>query len=378
MNTDSNWDLIVLGLGGVGSAAAYHAALAGLRVLGIDQYSPVHNHGSSHGKTRVIRQAYFEHPAYIPLLRRAYELWESLEQASDQRLFVRTGLVEVGPVDGVVVPGVIRSAERYGLDIEKLLIDQVQNRWPGLSASSEMAAVFESNAGYLKVESCVAAYLQCAADQGAVCRHNETVRTWSATTEGVVVETDQGRYSAARLIIAAGPWSGHVLSGLGVQLQVLRKHQYWFSAAPAESDQSPHLPCFFFELPRGYFYGFPSIDDNGIKVARHSGGQSVEIPTRGDYATDAEDLRLVQEFVREHLPGATTHLRSHAGCYYTMTSDEHFLIDTLPEHLNVVVIAGLSGHGFKFTSVLGEIAMHLAVGDTHDFNLDLFRINRFS
>lgn len=377
MNTNSDWDLIVLGLGGVGSAAAHHAARAGLRVLGIDQYPPVHNHGSSHGNTRVIRQAYFEDPAYVPLLRRAYALWQALEQAAGQPLFVRTGLVEIGPADGVVVPGVRQSAAQYGLEIEELSIDQIQNRWPGLSLNANLAAVFEPNGGYLRVESCVAAHLQCAVQHGAVCRHNETVQTWSAHNDRVVVVTDRDCYTAARLIVAAGPWSLQVLSGLGVPLQVLRKHQYWFKTAHGGYDRDAGFPCFFFELPNGYFYGFPSIDGSGVKVCRHSGGNSVEIPTGNEHPADAEDFRLVQGFVTEHLPGVTTQLQSQSGCYYTMSTDENFLIDILPEHPNVVVIAGLSGHGFKFTSVLGEIAAQLATGDTHDWDLELFRIGRF-
>lgn len=367
----------MLGLGGVGSAAACHAARPGLRVLGIDQYSPVHHHGSSHGQTRAIRQAYFEDPAYVPLLRRAYELWQALEQAAGQQLFVRTGLVEIGPADGVVVPGVKQSAAKFGLEIEQISIAQLQNRWPGLSADENLAAVVEHNAGYLKVESCVATHLQVAAQHGAVCRHNETVQTWSSSNNCVVVETDGGRYTAASLVVAAGPWSSQVLSGLGVPLRVLRKQQYWFKTGQPGFDRDEGFPCFFFELPSGGFYGFPSIDGSGVKVARHNGGQSIESPIEGEHPADEEDLRLTQDFVSKHLPGVTTHLRSRAGCYYTMSTDENFLIDTLPEHPNVVVIAGLSGHGFKFTSVLGEIAVQLACGNSHNFDLDSFRISRF-
>ncbi len=369
-----HWDLIVLGLGGVGSAAIYHAATAGMRVLGIDQYCEAHDKGSSHGHTRAIRQAYFEDPAYVPLLRRSYQLWESLQAITGQQLFVRTGLVEIGPEDGVVIPGVRRSAQQYQLDIEEIRIQDLHDRWPGLRAEESWAAVLEKNAGYLLVESCVSAHLRVALQQGAVCRYDEVVQAWTLEGKNVVVRTNAGQHVAERLIVAAGPWSGRLLASLNLPLTVLRKHQYWLEAERPGFDRNEGFPCFFFETPQGYFYGFPSMEGVGVKVARHSGGQVVTQPSGDEHPFDDQDFTLVTDFVAAHLPGVTNQRKSHAGCYYTMTPSECFIIDVLPNQPQVTVVAGLSGHGFKFTSVLGEIAATMSRDETPAFDLERFRI----
>ena len=247
----AKWDAIVIGLGGVGSAAAFHLADQGLRVLGLDQYPAVHDHGSSHGMTRIIRQAYFEHPSYVPMLRRAYALWDELEQATDQTLFRRTGLVELGPPRGVVIPGVLNSAAEHGLDVELLSANEVTARWPGLVVQADWQAVIERDAGYLRVEACVEAHLRRAKEQSATLRHGQTVRRWTAEGRGVKVTTDSGVEQAERLVIACGPWSGPLLGELGIPLRVLRKHQYWYRPAGHGFAEANGFPCFFFETPSG-------------------------------------------------------------------------------------------------------------------------------
>ncbi len=366
----------MLGLGGVGSAAAYHLASSRYRVLGLDQYPPAHDQGSSHGKTRIIRQAYFEHPSYVPLLRRAYELWRELELDSGETLFHQTGLVEIGPPDGVVIRGVKQSAAEHGLAISELMMSDVTANWPGLVGHDGWHAVLETNAGFLKVEDCVAAHLRLAVRAGAVCRHRQTVQGWSVTGAGVRIDTDDGVETADRLVIAAGPWIGSLVSGLGVELSVRRKHQYWLAAEQPGYELSDGFPCFFYETPHGYFYGFPSITGSGVKVARHSGGQRVAAPG-GTHPVDHSDRQSVSRFVGQCLPGVSDQMIAHAGCYYTMTPDEHFIVDALPGHDQVIVIAGLSGHGFKFTSVLGEIAGQLAIGDKPVHDTTLFQLRRF-
>ena len=372
----STWDVIVIGLGGVGSAAAYHLAADGNRVLGLDQHPPAHAFGSSHGKTRIIRQAYFEHPSYVPMLQRAYQLWGELEEQTDQRLFHRTGLVELGPADGVVVPGVLRSAAEHGLDVEKLSAAEVSERWPGLVGQDDWQAVIERDAGYLRVEACVEAHLCCARRASATLRHREAVKKWRVDGSGVEVTTVAGVERASRLVIAGGPWSGQILEGSGIPLRVRRKHQYWFSPQNAGYARRDGFPCFFHETPSGYFYGFPSIDESGVKVARHSGGTEIE-STTPVHESDPEDQSLVQNYVREFLPGVGNHLHAQSGCYYTMTPDENFVIDTHPLHREVTVIAGLSGHGFKFTSVLGEIACQVTTGRPTTYDLNLLGLSRW-
>jgi sarcosine oxidase len=370
----SNWDVIVIGLGGVGSAAAYHAARSGHRVLGLEQFTPAHDRGSSHGQTRIIRQAYFEHPSYVPLLQRAYTLWHELETNTHQVLFHRTGLVEAGPADGVVIPGVLASARQHALPIDRLSHAEVSARWPGLSGNPDWTFVLEQNAGFLRVEACVEAHLSMAQQAGATLRFETPVLHWRANEASVEVTTQRGTEHAARLIIAGGAWSDQLLNGIGVPLQILRKHLYWFDADRSGYELSEGFPCFFHETPAGYFYGFPSIDGSGVKVARHSGGEPLQQPQHNDQQDD-KDRQRCEAYLRQCLPSVSSRLRRHATCFYTNTPDEHFIIDQHPLHRPVTVVAGLSGHGFKFTSVLGELASQLATGTTQ-LDIDLFRIAR--
>lgn len=371
----STWDVIVVGLGGVGSSAAFHLASRGHRVLGLEQFSAGHCYGSSHGKTRVIRQAYFEHVSYVPLLRRAYELWGELEQAVGQQLFHRTGLVEIGPTDGVVVPGVLQSASEHQLDVEQLSPIDVRRRWPGLEIRDDWQAVLERNAGYLRVEACVKAYLSQAEQASATLRYGQTVRRWRSVGSGVEVITDAGTERAAGLVFAGGAWSGQLLGQFGMPLRVLRKHQYWYAPTSPGYRQCDGFPCFFHETPEGYFYGFPSIDGSGVKVARHSGGTPIDCPTP-THPSDPHDQQLVEHYLREYLPGVGNRLLHQAGCYYTVTPDEHFVVDVHPQFNQIAVVAGLSGHGFKFASVLGELASQFVSQQPRSMDTTLLRIQR--
>ncbi len=372
----ATWDVIVIGLGGVGSATAFHLAAAGYRVLGIDQYHAAHDRGSSHGKTRIIRQAYFEHPAYVPLLRRAYELWNLVEQQSHTKLYYRTGLVEMGPPDGVVIPGVLRSAVEHDLSIEQLPSAEVTRKWPGIAENDRWLAVIEHDAGFLRVEDCVTAHLGLAREAGASCVHGAAAVRWQIEGSSVAVLTDHGTEYADRLVVAGGPWSGLLLADLNLPLQVLRKHQYWFQPDKPGFELEDGFPCFFHETPTGLFYGFPSIDGSGVKVARHSGGEKIDMP-EATHPADDDDRSLVEDYVATCLPGVSNTLLAHAGCYYTTTPDEHFIVDAHPEHSQVTLVAGLSGHGFKFASVLGEIASQLAITGTTSLDRSLFKIDRF-
>jgi sarcosine oxidase len=371
----ANWDVIVIGLGGVGSSAAYHLAAAGQQVLGIDQFGPAHDRGSSHGQTRIIRQAYFEDPAYVPLLRRAYPLWDELQDRSGTELFLRTGLVELGPRDGIVIPGVLRSAAEHDLELEVLSSQEVTSQWPGIRGDEDWQAVIEHNAGLLLVEDCVQAHLRLAGQAGATCKHHVRVQQWRCQGAGVEVQTDAGVEHAASLVIAGGPWSAQLLSELNVPLQVLRKHQYWFDTDAGGFEVESGFPCFFHETAEGFFYGFPSLNRSGVKVARHSGGQPISGP-EPEHFPDPEDQAFCHRYVSCYLPGVSDRLLAHRGCYYTVTPDEHFIVDRHPAYENVVLIAGLSGHGFKFTSVLGQLAMELTLQGTTSLDTRLFRCDR--
>ena len=375
--SDATYDVIVVGLGGVGSAAAYHLAKSGYRVLGIDRHSPPHRQGSSHGQTRVIRQAYFEHPGYVPLLQTAYRLWNDLEEASGKQLMHRTGLLEIGPPDGVVIPGVLRSAQQFDLEIETMSMQQARQRYPGIHGDESWSVVLERNAGYLKVEDCVATHLELAESLGADVKRNSPVADWTPETNGVTVYCEKASFSAGQLIIACGPWSRGFLGAVKPPLTILRKHIYWYQAPEATYGEASGFPSYFFETPQGYFYGTPVTGDLGLKVARHDGGQPIDAPEKDAHRPDDIDRQLVENFLASHMPHADRKLKHWSGCYYTMSADEHFIIDRLPGCKHVTLVSGLSGHGFKFTSVLGKIAADMATGQDDKLDRSFLALDRF-
>lgn len=356
------YDVIVVGCGGVGSAALWQLASRGARVLGIDPFAPGHDRGSSHGDTRVIRQAYFEHPDYVPLLRAAYALWSDLEQQDGMQLYHEAGVLQIGPPDGEVVPGVLASARLHGLEVETLSAADVAARFPGFVVPEGYRAVFEQRAGYLRVEQCVLACARRAVARGAELRLGETVVGWQLQGDTLRVETDAGRYQARRLVVTAGSWAAGLLQELGLQLTVLRKHLHWYGGAAPAFREDSGCPVFLYELPEGVYYGFPEIDAQGVKVAEHSGGEPIAEPSLLDRAEDAAESQRNEAFVRRWLPAVQGGRTRHAVCMYTMSPDGHFLVDRYPRQPAVCFAAGLSGHGFKFATVLGAILADLALG----------------
>lgn len=375
----SAYDTIVIGCGGVGAAALYHLARSGKRVLGLDRYLPGHDRGSSHGDTRVIRLAYMEHPDYVPLLRRAYHLWSELEAAAGRRLYHEVGLLQVGPEQGSVVQGVLRSARLHDLEVEEFGAKSAQARWPGLVLDPDARGVFERRAGYLEVEECVRAHAGLAVQSGAHLAIGPAVLSWRALASGVEVVTERETYRADSLVISAGAWASALLSDLGVRFEVKRKPLFWFASQEPRLAETAGAPCYLYETLAGIFYGFPiRPGETAIKVAEHTGGRFVDDPLKVDRALDRAERDRVADFVTKALPGVSREVTRHAVCLYTMSPDENFVVDRHPEHPQVVFAAGLSGHGFKFTSVLGEVVARLASDEPATAPVEFLALERLT
>lgn len=369
------YDVIVVGAGVVGASTLWRLARRGLRALAIDQHRPPHGLGSSHGQSRIIRQAYFEHPDYVPLARLAYRGWEQLEEQSGERLFERVGLVQVGPPDGVVVPGVLRAAAEHGIAVDSFEAADLEARWPQFRVPQGMACVHEPTAGLLHVERCVQAALDCAEALGAETALDTRVLRWSAGPHGVTVDTNQGALSCDRLVLAAGPWAPELLGPLGVAMHVRRKSMFWFQS-PAAAGLG-QMPPYLFEMAGGVFYGCPALDDRGLKVGDHAGGKPVKDPAAVDREIDPEEEAAVRGFLASCLPVATDRRTDHSVCLYTMSPDEHFLVDSWPGEPRIVFAAGLSGHGFKFAPALGDALADLATQGTTESPVGFLGIDRF-
>ncbi len=371
----TEYELFILGAGGIGSAAFYHAAKLGRRVLALDQFGAAHDRGSSHGQTRIICQAYFEHPNYVPLLVESYELWRELERRTDRHLFHETGLLEVGFADGPIVTGIRRAAEEHSLPIEEISDAQFAQRFPTFRKSADQVALFERNAGYLLVEQCVQAHIDAGVVAGGEFRPKTRVVEIRQHKNRMLISTDQGDIFAQHVVVTAGAWTEQLLAWLRPALQVRRKHQYWFPIADKRFEAASGCPTYFYETDDGHFYGFPIIDGGVAKVARHTGGDPVSDPTTVDRSLDQNDLKGVREFVRKHLNQSVDLPAQHSVCMYTMSPDEHFIVDRHPEIPQVVFCAGLSGHGFKFSPVLGRY-LNTLVDGTADSRFEFLKSSR--
>jgi len=372
------FDAIVIGCGAMGSATLLELARRGLRAVGLDRFPPGHHRGSSHGSTRIIRRAYFEHPHYVPLVERAYEAWRALEARCHQTLLVPCGLLQVGPSDGEVLAGVRQSAKQHGLQTEEFDATEIVRRFPDVRVEPDVAGIYEAGAGYLHVEAAVVAMAGEAMIAGAELRAGITVHGWQPSAQGVTVDTNRGKLSAAKLVVTAGAWSGELLADSGLPLRVVRKPLYWFGVEGNAYDAAADFPAFLFETPDGTFYGLPKMDPHGIKVGQHSGGVPVSDPLNVSRDVDSQDLQAVQNFLAAHLPRAKPEMRDHTTCMYTMTADGHFIVDLHPNYRHVAVAAGFSGHGFKFAPVIGQALADLVCQAQTELPVDFLRLNRRS
>lgn len=376
-----SYDVIVLGLGGMGSAVAAHLATRGQRVLGLEQFHPPHDQGSSHGRSRVIRQAYFEDPAYVPLLLRSYELWRELERTTNRTLLTLTGGLMLGAPDSAVVTGSHRSAKQHDLPHELLEARDIKRRFPQFQPEADTVALYEKNAGVVRPENSITAHLDLATHHGATLQMEARVFDWRATPGRVRVTTAHGEYEAGQLVICAGPWVGNVLADLKLPFQVERQVQLWFQPDGGIEFFVPgRFPVWLWETRDGaYPYGFPALDgpEGGVKVAIHHGGADrfCTVDNVKREVSEAETA-VAQAIITSRLPAASGRCLRALTCLYTSLPDGHFLVDRHPAHPEVLIVSPCSGHGFKFCPVIGEIAADLVERNATRHPIQLFNLAR--
>jgi len=373
-------DVIVLGLGGMGSSAAYHLARRGERVLGLERFGPAHALGASHGGSRIYRQAYAEGAAYVPLLLRARELWDELAAESGRDVFTSTGALVLGPHDSRMVAGSVHSAQAWGLEHEVLGSEEVRRRFPTFSPAADEVAFHERGAGVVRPELTVRAHLDLAAAAGAELRFEEPALRWEIDAHGAArVVTARGTYLADRLVIAPGAWAPRLLADIGVPVRVERRVMFWFAprggTAPFTADRHP---VYVWEDRTGTdIYGFPALDgpDGGVKVAFHDKGAAAD-PDRLDREIHPHEVEAMRAYLRPRIPALAGPFVKGAACTYSLTPDEHFVLSTHPAHPQVTVACGFSGHGFKFVPVVGEIVADLSMTGTTAHPVALFDARR--
>ena len=372
------FDTIVIGIGGMGSAAVYHLARRGQRVLGLERFDIPHSMGSSHGVTRIIRLAYYEDPSYVPLLRRAYELWRELETKVGEQLLHITGSLDAGPADSQCFQGSLASCQEHALPHDVLTGAEINHRFPGYRLPNDHLAVLQPDGGYLLSERCIVAHVTAAQAHGAEIHAREKVLGWEPRADGIRVTTDHGVYEADKLIVSAGAWVGELLPGLKPVTTPERQVLAWLQPSRPKHFEPATFPVFNLQVDEGRYYGFPVVSVPGFKFGKyHHFSEAVDPETVNREAT-ADDELLLRSFAERYFPsgvGPTMALRT---CMFTNAPDEHFILDLHPEDSRVVVASPCSGHGFKFCSVVGEITADLAeTGETrHD--ISLFSIGRFS
>jgi len=370
------YDVAVVGLGAMGSATLGHLAQRGVRAVGVDRFAPPHTLGSTHGYTRIIREAYYEHPLYVPLVRRAYELWAALEARAGVSLFRQTGGVWVGPESGPLVRGALDSARMHDIAHDVFDGSELARRFPAYRARRGWVAVHEHRAGMLFPERCVEAYLATAARDGATVRTNTTVARWSLGANGITLVTDGGEIQAERAVVAAGAWLPELSTSLGVTIpvEIERQMSHWFTPA-AHDGRFDSCPVGLWELENAELFLTMPDEGHGVKCGMHHSGAPTSATAVNRVVADAENA-AARRVLDEVMPGAAGALREARVCLYTNTPDHHFIIDRVADG-RVVLLSPCSGHGFKFASAIGEIAADLACHGRSSFDVSPFSLARF-
>lgn len=377
MNQSEVFDTIVIGLGAMGSSTAYYLSQKGKKVLGLEQYSCAHSLGSSHGETRLIRQAYFEHPDYVPLLKESYTLWSDLEKKSKKELLHQTGVVIFGdPQKSLVLRGVRESANQFQIPLQEWSSAQAMRKHPGLIIPDHFQGLFESTGGYLEVEKCVQTFCEEAQKNGAKLCFEEPLLKFEKTSQGFKFTTSKGSYFSEKCVFTCGAWTAKWVPESQKHLRVHRAPLFWFSA-PETFKKERGVPCFAFDLEEGFFYGF-TAKEGLLKVALHQPLGEVLDPSSEKREVKKEEGDRVRDFVGTYLKEVVPEAKKSELCFYTMSSDQHFILDELHGFPGAFWAGGFSGHGFKFSSLIGKALSEWVVSGQTSYSMDFLSLERFA
>lgn len=374
----AHYDVIVAGIGAMGSAAAWRLAERGLKVLGLERYDIPHAMGSSHGTNRIIRLAYFEHPAYVPILRRAYDLWRETEERFGEKLLYVTGGIDAGPPESRVVAGSLAACREHGLAHELIDARELMRRYPAYRVPADHVANVQADAGFVMSERAIVAQVSLALAAGADIRAREPITGWEPTADGGVrVTTARGSYTAGRLILSTGGWIADHVPALAPYAVPQRQVLGWFQPKVPAAFAIDAFPVSIVQSPIGHSYQFPVFGTPGFKIGIYNHLKQTGHPDSLDREPNAADEAALRHMVRAYFPDADGPVLALRTCFFTNTPDERFIVDTLPGYPQVVVASACSGHGFKFASVMGEILSDLAQKNATRHDLSLFAIDRF-
>jgi sarcosine oxidase len=373
-----SYDVIVVGIGGMGSAACYHLAKRGQRVLGLERFDIPHAMGSSHGVNRIIRLAYYEDPSYVPLLRRAYRLWRDLETEFGEQVLYITGSVDASDPAGEVFAGALHSCELHDLPHEVLTSAELSSRFPGFALPANHQALFQPEGGFLMSERCIVAHVSGAISAGAEIHARERVVDWDVTSGGVRVTTDRGVYEAEQLVLSAGAWMQSLVPELKTLAQPERQVLGWFQPLEPDIFTTQRFPVFNLSVDEGRYYGFPVHHVPGFKVGRYHHLDEHVSAEAVDRQPTFADEEILRSFTARYFPRAAGPTMALRSCLFTNTPDEHFIIDHLPGAPQVTVASPCSGHGYKFCSAVGEILADMSSGGSTTHDIALFRLDRFN
>lgn len=383
--SDTSFDVIVIGVGSMGSSTCYFLSKRGYKILGLEQFDTPHEQGAHTGQSRIVRKAYFEHPDYVPLMNRAYENWQSLELETETQLYYRTGLAYFGKPDHIMINGTKRSASLYNIQLESLNASETAKRFPQFKIPAEYETLFEPDAGFVRPEKTIELYIQQASKNGAEIHTREKVIKWEKQVDGITVTTDKNTYHCSKLVITTGAWAGKMIPGFADKIKVTRQFVAWVKPKKEKDFLINDFPCWLLadEDEPGAYYGFPMLpvetfgEPAGLKLAYHHPATQTD-PDHVSRQKIDSDMDAIDHFLNKYLPGAFESLSTFKTCLYANSPDEDFIIDKLPGYEdNVVIACGFSGHGFKFVPVVGEILADLAIEGTTSLPINFLGIQRF-